>query len=94
MTGKLDMVLTHYWFDEILAGRKTCEYRRVTPYWTRRIGSLKKGDYLIFRRGYTNRLLARRVERIRILDGWKIPNDEHNFFKCPNESKFFEIKFG
>jgi ASC-1-like (ASCH) protein len=93
MTGKLDMVLTHYWFDEILAGRKTCEYRRFCPTWIKRIGSLKQGDKIVFRRGYTGVTLTRTVKKVRVIPGWDLPNDVYKFFGCPNETQFFEIQF-
>lgn len=33
----LKLVLTDHWFEEIKSGRKTHEYRKATPFWTRRI---------------------------------------------------------
>lgn len=49
----LHLVLTYHWFDEIYYGRKNIEYRKITPYWTKRI--YEKRDQLkevVFHRGY------------------------------------------
>lgn len=37
MSNTLKLVLTDHWFEEIKSGRKTHEYRKATPFWTRRI---------------------------------------------------------
>ncbi len=39
MTDTLKLVLTDHWFEEIKSGRKTHEYRKVTPFWTKRLGA-------------------------------------------------------
>lgn len=36
MNNILKLVLTDHWFDEIKSGRKTHEYRKVTPFWIKR----------------------------------------------------------
>ena len=93
MAKTLHLTLTYRWWDEIAAGRKTCEYRRFTEGWRKRLNGLKRGDLVVFHRGYTNRTLTRRIEQIRVIGGWNLPNDVYQFFKCPNESQFFEIQF-
>ena len=93
MAKTLHLTLTYRWWDEIAAGRKTCEYRRFTEGWRKRLNGLKRGDLVVFHRGYTNRTLSRRIEQIRVIGGWNLPNDVYQFFKCPNESQFFEIQF-
>lgn len=59
----------------------------------KRLNGLRRGDSIVFHRGYTNRTLTRRIEQIRVLSGWDLPNEEYQFFGCPNESQFFEIQF-
>lgn len=93
MAKTLHLTLTHHWWEEIAAGRKTSEYRRVCPAWIKRIGSLKQGDKIVFRRGYTGVTLKRTVETVRVIPGWDLPNDVYKFFGCPNETQFFEIQF-
>lgn len=93
MAKTLHLTLTYRWWDEIAAGRKTCEYRRFTEGWRKRLNGVKRGDLVVFHRGYTNRTLSRRIEQIRVIGGWNLPNEVYQFFKCPNESQFFEIQF-
>lgn len=43
-------------FDKIISGEKTKEYRDKTEYWKKRLtldNSFKKFDYIIFRNGYS-----------------------------------------
>lgn len=93
MPKTLHLTLTYHWWEEIAAGRKTCEYRRFTEGWRKRLNSLQRGDLIVFHRGYTGRTLTRQIERIRVVDGWDLPNEVYQFFGCPNESQFFEIQF-
>jgi len=93
MSKTLHLKLTYHWWEEIAEGRKTCEYRRFTEGWRKRIGGLTKGDTIVFHRGYTNVTLVRTVETVRVIAGWNLPNDVYNFFKKPNEEKFLEIQF-
>lgn len=85
--------LTYQWFDEINAGRKTAEYRRITPYWEKKLTNIKPGDCIVFHRGYSDKTIRRRILYVRKISGWHLPHAEYNFFKCPNESGFFEINF-
>lgn len=91
--AKLQLVLTFFWWDKVAAGDKTSEFRRFCPGWNKRLARLKKGDKIVLRRGYTSRTLTRRVECVRVINGWDLPNDVFYFFGNPNESKFFEIVF-
>ncbi|WP_428055377.1 hypothetical protein [Candidatus Avelusimicrobium alvi] len=93
MPKTLHLTLTHHWWEEIAAGRKTCEYRRFTEGWRKRLNRLNPGDVIVFHRGYTNRTLTRQIKGIRVIPGWDLPNDVYKFFGCPNETKFFEIQF-
>lgn len=59
-------VLTHHWYDEIEAGRKTTEYRDTTDYWRGRLFKPdgKPVDAICFSRGYTNRRMTWEVAGI------------------------------
>ena len=48
----LHLTLKKKWFDMILLGEKTEEYREIKPYWIKRFYS-KKYHYISFRNGYT-----------------------------------------
>ena len=47
----LHLPLKKKWFDMILLGEKTEEYRDIKPYWRKRFYS-KKYHYITFRNGY------------------------------------------
>ena len=85
--------LTYQWFDEISSGRKKAEYRRITPYWEKKLANIKPGDSIVFHLGYSAKTLRCRILYVRKISGWDLPNAAYNFFKCPNESGFFEINF-
>lgn len=46
------LVLKHQWFDMIAWGNKREEYRMIKPYYE--LKDLKKGDKIVFHKGYTN----------------------------------------
>lgn len=48
----LDLVLKAHWYDLIKLGQKSCEYREIKEYWTRRLFA-KPYSHIRFRRGYT-----------------------------------------
>jgi len=48
----LHLTLKKKWFDMILSGKKTEEYREVKPYWIKRLSS-KSYDAIHFRNGYS-----------------------------------------
>lgn len=85
--------LMYQWFDEIAAGRKTAEYRRITPYWEKKLTNIKPGDCIVFHRGYSDKTIKCRIRHIGIVSGWDMPHREYKYFGCPNESQFFEIEF-
>lgn len=93
MPKTMHLMLTHHWWEEIAAGRKTSEYRRFTERWRKRFNRIQRGDWVVFHRGYTDRIITRRIENIRIIVGWDLPNEVYDFFGKPNEDKFFEIQF-
>lgn len=49
----LHLVLKHCWFDKIVSGEKTSEYRECSEYWNKRFIN-KKYDKVVFHKGYTN----------------------------------------
>lgn len=94
ITGnKLFLNLTRHWFKCVENGSKTAEYRKLTPYWVKRINRVQKGDLVVFRLGYTRREIRRTITNIRVISGFDLPHDEWHYFGCPNEPKFFEIEF-
>ena len=63
----LHLVLTYHWFDEILAGRKRCEYRALKRHWAKRIWKRRAEiESVVFSRGYTSTTLERQVVKIDI----------------------------
>jgi len=52
----LHLTLKREWFDLILSGEKTEEYREYKPYWIKRLmghcGRMKQFDIVRFRNGY------------------------------------------
>lgn len=52
-TSELHLVLKHYWFDKIVSGEKTSEYRECSEYWNKRLKN-KVYDTVVFHKGYTN----------------------------------------
>ena len=53
MSTTLHLVLKHHWFDKIVSGEKTSEYRECSEYWNKRLTN-KQYDKVIFHKGYTN----------------------------------------
>lgn len=49
----LHLTLKKKWFDMILSGKKTEEYREIKPYWTKRLLG-KSYDNVCFRNGYAS----------------------------------------
>ena len=83
----LHLVLTHHWYEEIIAGRKWCEYRKLCPHWKRLIEDrADRITHVRFQRGFKKNppKITFEVECIDIgdcpYDGW---DDEYYrvFFK-------------
>lgn len=51
MSNVLTLTLKREFFDAILSGEKTTEYRDITSYWTPRLEN-KEHDTIVFRNGY------------------------------------------
>ena len=66
----LNLPLKSHWFYEIESGRKTIEYRKASPYWSKRFEKLGPGSQVTLGLGYTRQRLQRTVQRIeRLPDG-------------------------
>ena len=83
MDNVLHLVLNHHWFDLIISGKKTSEYRERTDYWNKRLTN-KQYDTVIFHKGYTNTTAAYKIVSVCITTA---PNDL-NLPMC------WEIKLG
>lgn len=63
----LHLVLTHHWYDEMVAGRKDVEYRAIKPHWTKmiwnRCGAI---THVRFSRAYSSTTILRPVVGIDI----------------------------
>ena len=61
----LHLVLSFRWFDEIERGTKPVEYRKMNPFWKKRIWIRRHSiSAVIFHRGYTPKKAARAVSKI------------------------------
>jgi hypothetical protein len=84
---ELFIIIKRKYFDEIRSGRKTKEYRLVTPYWTERLK--KPYTHIVFQVGYNKKNPRMKIE----YKGWEIENIRHEFFG--NEKvTVFAIKLG
>jgi hypothetical protein len=54
MSDTLNLPLKGEYFDQILLGAKTEEYRLVTPFWSKRLSS-RSYEYIRLTRGYPKR---------------------------------------
>jgi len=66
----LHLTLKKKWFDMILSGEKTEEYREIKPYWTKRL--FKDYTHVKFRNGYSKNAPSFTIELKGIFTG--IPN--------------------
>ena len=53
MNNVLHLVLKRHWFDKIVSGQKTSEYRACSDYWNKRLQN-KNYNTVVFHKGYTN----------------------------------------
>lgn len=73
----LHLVLKHHWFDKIVSGEKTSEYRECSDYWNKRLTS-KRYDMAVFHKGYTNTTATYKIISISITTG----QNDLNLPKC------------
>jgi hypothetical protein len=57
----LHLTLLRKWFDLIASGEKTKEFRKIKPYWTKRLLG-KHFDEIYFKNGYSKNAPFMRVE--------------------------------
>ena len=89
---EIHMTLTYRWFDLIAVGIKTHEYRNFDK-WKQRLNGVKRRDFIIFHRGYTERTMRVEITDISVTPGWLLPPDEHCFLGGRNEPLFYDIEF-
>lgn len=83
MCATLPLVLKYHWFDKIVSGEKTSEYRECSEYWNKRLTN-KHYDTVVFHRGYTKKTIATyKIVSIKITT----KKNDLNLPKC------WEIKF-
>jgi len=58
-------ILDGYWYMKFISGEKTIEYRKITPYWTKRLTG-KTITHGVFRYGYSKISFTRKIKRIDI----------------------------
>lgn len=73
----LHLVLKHHWFDKIVSGEKTSEYRECSDYWNKRLTN-KHYDMVVFHKGYTNTTATYKIMSISITTG----QNDLNLPKC------------
>ncbi len=87
----LYLTLKKEYFDKILCGKKTNEFREYKPFWIKRLmnsdGSFKYYDWIHFKNGYHKNAPAMLVEFKSI----KIIKEKINWF---SSQKYFEIELG
>ena len=71
MNNVLHLVLKHHWFEQIISGKKTSEYRECSEYLNRRLGN-KHYDTVVFHKGYTNTTATYKIISVNIITE---PND-------------------
>lgn len=71
MDNVLHLVLKHHWFDLIISGKKTSEYRECSEYWNKRLTN-KQYNAVVFHKGYTNTTVTYKISSVAITTK---PND-------------------
>ena len=86
--AKLFIIIKKQYFDEILSGKKTEEFRLVKPHWVKQIVG-KEYTHIIFQNGYAAN--APRLEAE--YRGYDVRNIRHPFFGN-DEVPVFALKLG
>jgi len=74
MNNTLTLTLKKQFFDEILNGTKTIEYRDISDYWTPRLEN-KDYNVIVFRNGYNSNSPTMKVEYKELtIDRQSVPN--------------------
>lgn len=91
----MNFPLTAHWFNKIESGEKTHEYRARTPYWTKRINKLNKGDFITVSYGYSKRRIEVQIIDIQFISLTRLEtedNEAYEFLKDKCHS-FWDIEF-
>ena len=97
MKKVLNLTLKKEWFDKIVSGEKTEEYREIKPYWTNRFKSgpgilSSEFDEVHFRNGYNHDSPFMRVECENIYTDFKYLDDKYQWVYVISLGKILEIK--
>lgn len=76
-SSTLHLVLKHHWFDKIVSGEKTSEYRECSDYWNRRLAN-NHYDMVVLHKGYTQTTAAYKILSI----GVTMAHNNLNLPKC------------
>jgi len=89
----LHLTLSKNWFDMILSGEKTDEYREIKPYWIKRLmvgpDEFKEFDIIRFKNGYSKNCPQFDIE----FKGIRIGYGNQRWGATPNR-KYFVIELG
>ena len=77
----LHLTLKREWFEMIESGKKLEEYRKIKPYWSKKIGEIGRYNIVRFRHGYAKNARTMDFELKEILIGlgaqaWGAPKSE------------------
>ena len=104
----LTLTISKQWFDMIVAGEKTEEYREIKPYWIKRLTTNCEVAYDVAAETYCGKVLYRHYTHVLFINGYR--NDSPRIEKeiesitigkpkkglCPDkwlDTEFFIIKF-
>lgn len=67
-------------YNMIINGDKTEEFREVKPYWDKRFKNIKKGDEVKIMRGYTGEYIKVIIKDLKLITFNQLPLHAKNFF--------------
>ena len=87
--------LTTHWYNKILSGEKTHEYRVHNKYWTVRVNNLEIGDVITFSKGYSKTRLIRIVTGIQYMSLGRLKNTDEEVYEFMKDKgySFWQINF-
>ena len=91
--SKVIFILTFFWFDRVVSGKKNAEYRRQNKFWETKLAGLKAGDKVLLRKGYSHTYLEKTVAGVELVRGSALPELERNFFKPQGDEPFYKVVF-
>lgn len=104
----LTLVVSKEWFDMIVSGEKTEEYREIKPYWIKRLTTNCEVSYDVAAETYCGKVLYRHYTHVLFINGYRkdSPRIEKKIESitigkpkkglCPDkwlDTEFFIIKF-